>query len=935
MFNLELITELLLLIDKGIEEYSEEFLLGSIKLEKETYEELLVLSSILINNKMFLPKDKKYSLISLAMVNFAIKEYQNGQFWYEFASKLGIDESDVMQIGKKSIEEFCKIKGLYFHVGNINKGYRTTILIHAIIPNSSLYKFIEFLQDIYFKDLEEDYIDEEVEELIQYMNRLFGKYLEEEDISFNVQGSKLTIARQQLPKAFRIAFVKSANLVAPIIERLLLYINQSNYGEGIDFLANDRFDDYFSNYEYANRKINSTSRKHMVKKDKFKKFQIAQYYYDNNNLYLQIPRQIIDSDYIDSVIYLEIMFGDLVIHQQELLLTKSRLFFKTKQLVVQIPEFHEKISYCIKSGNQVIYKSNTLLYRDYLIFDLNGKEINPRNLTDETVKVITYTHNEVLTDDALIHFADFSNYRVFTVFLNEESLLLINDKILSTNVASIKNGLKEKNKYNGVKVSDLNNIVFDVYTEIPDIVLRIPYGLDIEDFILSINEGNLRISETADISIKKILDGSGDQLAIVTIKEEFLVNNNPVKIIVRKKGENRIYIEENIFILKSLNFKLDKSYYYKEKKAQILELHSNELELKERLNFPLELNIKKNKIFSTEFKYNSNRFIINFELPIVAWRFGSINSGLKTSDNLWWEDIDDYKLYIKFLNTGSNLYIVSNINNEIIQGKKIGDEYKFTLDHLFQTTEKESITLGIILDGIEEKITEIHYKPTIRNFSIEYFDNSYLMNGLIASWSFFGKGKLYADIIYCPTDKIVKTYEIEQYNGIIDKDINLYYNEHRIEIYQLNEDDFFGEGNTKSILWTEKFIVGDPILVKYKNKTLKGIQCTSETDKYEIDNFYIKNIKFSKKRGYYEATGYYIVRDLFTGENREKYFIRYNPFFLKAIENKSSRVTFEIVDKDKDGLIVDLKTKHINPKELHGKAHKYKLIDAIVFEIVE
>ena len=131
---------------------------------------------------------------------------------------------------------------------------------------------------MYFKDLEEDYIDAEIEELIQYMHKLFTKYLEDEDINLIVQGSKMTIARQQLPKAFRIAFVKAARTVVPIIERLLFYINQVNYGETIEYFYNDRFDEHFSCYDYVKRQSSSISHRHRSRKEGIKKFNIAQYY---------------------------------------------------------------------------------------------------------------------------------------------------------------------------------------------------------------------------------------------------------------------------------------------------------------------------------------------------------------------------------------------------------------------------------------------------------------------------------------------------------------------------------------------------------------------------------------------------------------------------------------------------------------------------------
>ncbi|SKC79892.1 hypothetical protein [Maledivibacter halophilus] len=922
-------------VEEKINKYKEESLIGMVEIDEESYQAIINFSKSLICEEEFVLKEEKYEIISIALVNFAIQEYKNGQFWHEFAIKLDLDVVDVMKICKQAIEKFCNIKELYFHIGNKNKGYVTSILTHAIIPNSSLPKFIEFLQDIYFKDLEEDYIDAEVEELVQYMHRLFTKYLEDEDIRLIVQGSKMTIARQQLPKSFRIAFVRAASIVAPIIERLLFYINQVNYGEVIEYLANDRFDEYFSDYDYTNRKLKSVSYKHRIRKENIKKFHMAQYYYENRNLYLQIPRQIIDSDYIEREIQLEIVFGDSVIHQEKMLLTKSRLFFKTEQILVQIPKFHSEISYRIKSGDKVIYSSGKVLFRNYIIFDLKGNEISPKKLTDETVKVITYAQNQVLKDDAEIDIAYVSNYRISTVFLNEESLLLINDKVLSTNVAAIKNELNNKWIYLGLQVKDSNNDVYDVYSQIPDITLRIPYRKEINDFIISFNGMNFILNEVSNVKLRTISDGSGDNLAIISIQAERFMNNNPAKIIIREKGTSRIYIEESIFILKSLDFKFDKSYYYKEKIARIIGLSSNEIELTEELKFPLKVNIKKNKVFSTEFNYDERRFLLVINIPIITWRFGHINSDMKACDNIWWEDIGDYKLYIKFPNKESKLHIVTGSNYEKIQGKKIGDEYKYSLDHLFQTVEKEPITLGVIVEGNEERITEVHFKPSIHNFSISYYDDSHVLRGLFASWSFLGKGKLYADIIYSPTTRLIKSYEIDRYDGIMDKDIELYYNEHEIVIYQLNEDDFFGEGIKKNILLHKKFIVGDPVIVKCKNKMLKGIKCISDSEKFELDNFYLKDIKFSRKRGYYEANGMYLIRDRFTGHKREWYFTKYNPFVIKPVEIGSDEISFEIVDKDEDGLIYDIKTKHINPRDEDGNESRYKLIDVVILEIME
>lgn len=922
-------------IDKGIERNQEEYLLGLIEVDQDSYVELIDFTITLINKETFVLKEERNAIISLALVQFAIKEYNNGQFWNEFALRLNIEETNVIKISKESFETFCKMKDLYFHIGNINKGYVTSILVHAIIPNSSAHKFLEFLRDLYFKDLEEDYFDNEVEELIQYMHRLFSKFLEEDDISLVVQGSKMTIARQQLPKAFRIAFVKSASVVAPIIERLLFYIDQSNYGEFDEFLENDRFDKYFTQYEYSNRTTSTFSVRRPKGTERIKKFQVAHYYFEKRFLYLQIPKQIIDSEFIDNEIRLEILSQDTVMHSKNLLLTKSRLFFKTEPVSIQISQFSPWISYRIFSGNELIYDSLDLLHREFVIFDLEGNEITPKSLTDETVKIVTIRENEVLSDYDEINIAYESNYRITTVMLNEESILLINDKVLSTNTAPIRNELSSKHRYTGVSIIDDSKKSYDVYSNTPEVKIRIPYKKSIENFIVTINEKNFRLGDVSNYRTRILSDGSGDELGIIYIHDEILQISNPTSIIIREKGTNRIYIQENIFVLESLHYEFDKNYYYNDRIAKLINLKLRDTKYADNLKFPVEINLKNNDLFTTSILSNGRKFLLIIKIPKLSWRLGNnIHSYFNSRNYIWWEDISEYKLYIKCPGIPPKLHIITGSGYEQVEGKKVGDEIRYSLDHLFQLTNQERITLGIKIDGKEELITEIHFKPSIKDFFIEYYDNRHLLKGLYASWSFIGKGKLNIDIIYSPTQKIVKQYVLSENENLMDQDITLYYNEHEIKIYQVEEDDFFGEGSEKNILLWEKFIVGDPIIVSCKNKVLKGIHCMSDNEKYDLSNFYLKDIRFSSKKGYFEATGMYLINDRFTGKEREWYFTKHNPFLLKTISKGQSKITFEIVDRDGDGLIYDTISKHVNPKE-NGSVFRYKLIDSIIFEIME
>lgn len=920
-------------IEERIEKDRSEFLLGSIEVD-DTYSELLDYATSLIDGTTLILRDYKYAVISLALVQFAIKEYNNGQFWKEFSDRTSVEEIEARKIGKEAIELFCENEGVYFHLGKVNKGYVTSILTHAIIPNSSINKFLEFLGDIYFKDLDEDYIDSEVEELIQYMHRLFSKYLDEDDISMIVQGSKMTIARQQLPKAFRIAFVNSASVVSPIIERLLFYIDQSNYGEVIEYFEEDRFDEYFSFHDNSTIRISRKSSKRDGIYENIRKFQVAKYQYENRKLSLYIPKQIIDSDYIEDQIGLEVFSGDSLIYSETLVLTKSRLFFKTEHTFVNLNRFYHNLSYKIRSGNKVIYDSGESLFKDYIIFDLEGNEISPKHLSDDTVRVVTYSDNDVLSDDVDVDNIFEYNYRISTLTMNEDSILLINDKVLTTDVVYYKSEIDLKFKHQNVKVKNSYKVMFDVYTRVPEIRLRIPHLKTSEDFIVSINNLNYHLTEIATCVSKLITDGSGDSLGIIRIQDSILDKNRAHSIVIREKGSNRKYIEEDIFILKDFKFEFDKDYYYREEEAELLFLKANDIEFKNNCQFPYKINIKKIKKFCSLLIVNDMEYEIEIDIPVLAWRISNINSNSRNSENIWWEDIQDYKMYIHYPKEISKLYIISDLGFEEVDGKKEKDEYRYSLENLFQTTDKGSITLGICLNGKEEKITEICFKPMIKDFTIGYNNKTRLIQGLFATWTFLGKGDLEINLIYSPNNRIIKHYQLSDSNILMDRDISLYYSEHDIEIYQIEDDDFFGGKPEKNVLLKEKFVVGDQILVACKNKVLKGKRCLVGDDKFDLSNFYLKDIKFSKEKGCYEAIGFYHRVNANTGKEIDWYFTHHNPFIIKPIKQEKEKITVEIVDREKDGLVYDTKTKYVNPKEI-GKKERYKLIDAIVLEITE
>ena len=242
-----------------------------------------------------------------------------------------------------------------------------------------------------------------------------------------------------------------------------------------------------------------------------------------------------------------------------------------------------------------------------------------------------------------------------------------------------------------------------------------------------------------------------------------------------------------------MQYEFDQNYYYKEKAAQLIKLEAVDIEFHNAL-LPQNVNLRINDCFKTNFDYNATTYQMLLNVPVLRWRLGSISSISNRCDDIWWENIDEQKLFVKYPNhLLSQLHIITGTSYEKIQGKKIGDEYRYSIEHLFQIRNQDPITLGIKLEGKEERITEIHFNPFVSDFSVSYYDRKNLIQGLYAQWKYIGSGDLHVDIIYSPTHNVIKQYVINGDEHLLDRNIELYYSEHEIEIYQLTEDDFFGE----------------------------------------------------------------------------------------------------------------------------------------------
>lgn len=910
-----------------------EFLLGSVDIDKHQYELVICSVKDLLVNDLILKKKERILLISIALVQFAIKEFHSGHFWEEFAFKVDLDESVVQRICKRSFENCCSLYSLYFHIGKKNKGYVTSILLHSILIEASSDKFMEFLSELYFKDLEEDYVTEEVQGLTQYMHKLFSRYVDEDDINLNIQGSKMTIANQQLPKSFRIAFVKSPSIVAPVIGRLLFYVDKIHYNESFEYKMNDRFDEYFQNHKKAWTRISDSNKRRSRKTDGQKRYHVAQYILLDKKLHLVIPRQIIDSEYIENAIFVEINTKKGNIHRSRLFITQSKLFFKSEEKVIRVDDFYPEITYKITSGEEIIYNSKNLLYRDFIVFDFEGREINPKKVTSQPYKIVTKRSAKIISDTSRSQIIFQSNYKMLTMYFDEDSYVIINGKILSTKSFFMGSGLDKEFRNLDVEIVDSFNNRYDVYSRIPKIRIWVSNRSNIESFIASINGHNIRIKDIASHEMIQIEDGSGDSLVVLKVNEGILTNNNPFSITIREKGKSKLYVDERVFILKSFEYKFSKDFYYQNSTAHLIKMSSNEVQFLNDKTFPLSIDLIKNEKLIVDIIFKDDRYSLHINLPVIKWNIGLLSSDCIDSKYIWWGDFQ-----VKELNLISPIVpkaLIAKYDGEYerLDFKKKGFSYQFDLSCLFKSLNKRSVELEVVYSNFRLPITTVIFKPRITNLDVSVYDEEFAV-GLFASWQFVGKGDVFADVICKPSNHLIKTYNIENNCGIVDKYVKLSQNDHILRVYIKEQDDFFGESEKKIILAQKEFVVGDELIYRSNMEGVCISKCICDSNEYKMKNFYIENIKkdYDKESYYGNLVHYYYDRTF--AKWKKWIYYECNPICLthrEALHNGNH--IFRVYDKKLRSLILDLETNNINPKKRINNRFRYRHISKFIVDL--
>lgn len=277
-------------------------LISQIDISDDEYEQLLCYLRNKVKNSLtqtIVPVD---AILSVAMVQIAIRAYSEGNYWDCFNEEVGIDIPQnkkyyFAQIFAKTIKRY---KLFELENNNASKySYVENIKAHTFVPNKYLHNYFDFLFSFYdrnlFRQLTDD-IEDDIDDLIGFVTESLSK--NSDIVSIDKVGNK-PAKSYKLLKATRTLIAQSTSTVIcdTFFDHLVLMDNY--YYDGKLPSQSDRFSEAFQEWvEEKNNEINASdkiSRKRKTKESFFHKphFSIER---NSNKLYLIIPSQKFRND---------------------------------------------------------------------------------------------------------------------------------------------------------------------------------------------------------------------------------------------------------------------------------------------------------------------------------------------------------------------------------------------------------------------------------------------------------------------------------------------------------------------------------------------------------------------------------------------------------------------------------------------------------------
>ena len=756
------------IIEKRIEENNYK-LLGQVWVSDSDYDVLIKYVKNKVNNMVRFTIPKPDLMLSVALVQIAIRHYQDGKYWRCFQDEIGekISSAKLNYIGQIYIKTI-RMYGLLLlqREDNSSQMYVENIKAHAFVTNYYMQGFFEFAYAFFennlFRELSEN-LSEDLEALSGFMETTLSI---NKDAIFSGGETRKAAKSYKLLKSTRAVFAQcDFHSLYAVFYPVLTLIDKYYYEGEVPVIPQNRFEvefvEWCRNRQIEERKKHGYSSviRRAYSHKPFIKIDI-----ERELAMLVIPAQKFRNEECDGEAKVLITVNGYM-ETKSLELYKSFGIFISEEIKIPILDIFQEINVEISSFSKRTFH---FLQNNYRIFN-NSWESIPRFLkghnyllTKKTENVI-WEHEEDLIDSTDVD----TNWLYFSANITEDSICYVGKKPLSIigefSQEPIFDEIVENFQLlssNGKNITVTRNhpgISFVVEKQKLNGTALIVNG--IRYFVRNINEKT--IYEWPE---------NKQRMAVNIILENILsVEDGYYKILLDIPGENTKQVGEYI-LLRKFNCKLDKEMYIYTDKGHVtikkdghtvyfadetwMSVYENDVTA--IFEFPIT---NESKYIEFILLLKGDSYTIRFPIHVFTYGFSPYKMNSEHIDYLWYTELGE-SLYLSIPGATNVCAYWGKQKQDKYYGEVIDNEmFRIDISEIVCKIKREYKCKWQYINLLykDGNYRQLPLPAILRNIIVEpFFKFNYENGSMYMNLNIKGKADLYIDIKdYYTQEKIV------------------------------------------------------------------------------------------------------------------------------------------------------------------------------------
>lgn len=760
---------------KDVIEKNNYSLLGQIEMSDEDYDALLDYTR---NRAKYLYVQtivKADLLLSVCMVQIAIRRYREGKYWSCFMEELGIDISSAKlnylgQIFSKTLKIYNLFE-LKRNAENSSQIYVENIKAHAFITNYYMSGFFDFayafFQNNLFRDLPDD-IEDDFEELAEFMSTTLNSNKD----SFSTEESSRKAAKSyRLLKSTRAAIAQcDVNTIQNIFYPVLSLIDKYYYEEEIPQVIQNRFEYGF--VEWCKKRTDSSTEISKNDQDTRRLYSHKPYMkvdINNENVFLVIPQQKFRNNDCEGEAVVNIVINGYT-EERQLELYRSFGIYISEEIRIPVPSVFDAIDIIIKTKSEKEYQIKKSNYR---IFNNTYQSIEKFNKGHNYLLVRPEIDVTWLDENDLIDYDNtYRLWKYYSADIDEDSVCYVGNKPLSIigefSVEPVYDCLVEN-----FFVYDCDNSKM-IVTRLHPTISFVVDKPRVNGTVVIINQTKYKINE---IKGKNCYEWPEDKskMAINILLDNFLEKDNGTyKVILDVPGEHKRLLCEYL-LLKQFNCKFNKPRYTYDEEAVLTvtkdgisvydtnEKWKCDYDDKELVIYKIPLSEKLSEIeFSLVVDKN---YTVKMPVRMFMYGFSQMNMRCDKPHYLWYSDLKE-TVYVRIPGAKTaSAYWGKETHNKSYGVEIAPAMFRIDISEFVRRISEETRKKWqyINIEYEDNAVRRIALPAILRNVLIEpYFELKYLDEIVCMEAEVKGDAELYVDIADIRTkEKIVLRRKIE------------------------------------------------------------------------------------------------------------------------------------------------------------------------------